>query len=149
MPKADTTRVPGRYGQDEIAANHLEAWPNSFADRDYVVHLEIPEFTCLCPQSAFPDFAAITVDYAPDQSIVELKSLKLYINGFRDRAISHEGAANTIRDDLVGLLAPRWLRVVGEFNVRGNIKTTVTTEFAAEGYSGPRPAYQRPTFLGI
>lgn len=141
--------MPGRYGQDEIAANHLEAWPNSHPQRDYVVHFEIPEFTCLCPRSGFPDFATIVIDYVPGPSVVELKSLKLYINAYRDRAISHEGAANTILDDLVTTLQPRWMRVVGEFNVRGNIKTVVTAEHAAPDYTGPRPAYQRPSFLGI
>ncbi len=113
------------------------------------MHFEIPEFTCLCPRSGFPDFATIVIDYAPGTSVVELKSLKLYINAYRNRAISHEGATNTILDDLVALLAPRWLRVVGEFNVRGNIKTVVTVEHATPEYQGPRPAYQRPTFGGI
>jgi 7-cyano-7-deazaguanine reductase len=129
--------------------NQLAAWPNSHADRDYIVHFEIPEFTCLCPRSGFPDFATIVIDYAPGPSVVELKSLKLYINAYRDRAISHEGAANTILDDLAALLQPRWLRVVGEFNVRGNIKTVVTVEHAAPDYAGPRPVYQRPAFQGI
>jgi 7-cyano-7-deazaguanine reductase len=81
--------------------------------------------------------------------VVELKSLKLYINGFRDRGVSHEGATNEILDDLVRVLEPRWMRVVGEFNVRGNIKTTITAEHAQPDYSGPRPAYQRPSFTGI
>ena len=113
------------------------------------MHFEIPEFTCLCPRSGFPDFATITIDYAPGPSVVELKSLKLYINAYRNRAISHESAANTILDDLLALLHPKWMRVVGEFNVRGNIKTVVTVEEAAPDYQGPRPAYQRPTFMGM
>ena len=142
-------RTPGTYGQEEIAHNHLEAWPSPRPERDYVVHFEIPEFTCLCPRSGYPDFATIVVDYVPDQQVVELKSLKLYINGYRDRAISHEGAANTILDDLLALLAPRWMRVVAEFNVRGNIKTTVFAEHAQPEYRGPQPAYQRPSFSGI
>jgi 7-cyano-7-deazaguanine reductase len=141
--------VPGRYGQDEIAANELEAWPNGHPGRDYIVHFEIPEFTCLCPRSGFPDFATIVIDYAPGPSVVELKSLKLYINAYRNRAISHEGAANTILDDLLALLQPKWMRVVGEFKVRGNIKTVITAEHAAPDYAGPRPAYQRPAFMGI
>ena len=149
MPEETPPRVPGRYGQEEIAANHLESWPNSHPDRDYVVHFEIPEFTCLCPRSGFPDFATIVVDYVPGPSVVELKSLKLYINGYRNQAISHEGSVNTILDDLVKLLSPRWMRVVGEFNVRGNIKTVVTVEQSEPEYTGPRPAYQRPTFTGI
>src|SRR5690348_3973987 len=143
------TRTPGRYGQDEIARNELEPWPNSNPERDYVIHFEIPEFTCLCPRSGYPDFATIVIDYVPEATVVELKSLKLYINGYRDRQISHESATNTILDDLVRMLQPRWMRVVAEFNVRGNIKTTIFAEHVASGYSGTRPAYQRPTFSGI
>jgi 7-cyano-7-deazaguanine reductase len=142
-------RIPGRYGQDEIAASHLEPWPNPFTERDYVVHFEIPEFTCLCPRSGFPDFATIVIDYVPDQSIVELKSLKLYINNFRNQALSHEGATNIIYGDLLDLLQPRWMRVVGEFNVRGNIKTVVTVETPSPDYQGPRPIYRQPAFHGI
>ncbi len=141
--------MPGRYGHDEIAANKLEAWPNAHPQRDYVVHFEIPEFTCLCPRSGFPDFATIVIDSAPGPLVVELKSLKLYINGYRNRAISHESTANTILDDLLALLQPRWMRVVGEFNVRGNIKTVVTVEHALPDYHGPRPVYQRPSFTWI
>lgn len=148
---ADTARqrTPGIYGQTEIEASELEAWPNPRAERDYVIHFEIPEFTCLCPRSGFPDFATIVIDYVPDESVLELKSLKLYINKYRNRALSHEAATNDILDDLLLVLAPRWMRVVAEFNVRGNIKTTVFAEHARDGYQGPRPAYQRPTFFGI
>ncbi len=73
-------RTPGRYGIDEIETSQLEGWPNSHAERDYVVHLEIPEFTCLCPRSGFPDFATISIDYVPDQQIVELKSLQAQVS---------------------------------------------------------------------
>jgi 7-cyano-7-deazaguanine reductase len=142
-------RTPGVYGREEIAENHLEPWPNPRVERDYVIHFEIPEFTCLCPRSGYPDFATIVIDYVPGPSVVELKSLKLYINSYRDRAVSHEGATNDILDDLVGTLSPRWMRVVAEFNVRGNIKTVVTAEHAASDYGGPRPVYQRPSFNGI
>lgn len=142
-------RVPGVYGREEIAENQLEPWPNPKLERDYVVHFEIPEFTCVCPRSGFPDFATIVIDYAPGPMVVELKSLKLYINGYRDRAISHEGATNQILDDLLATLSPKWMRVVAEFNVRGNIKTTVSAERAEPGYTGPRPAYQPPTFRGF
>jgi 7-cyano-7-deazaguanine reductase len=146
---SDKRRNSRPYGQVEIERNSLETWPNAHADRDYVVHFEIPEFTCLCPRSGYPDFATLVVDYVPDQQVVELRSLKLYINGYRDRQFSHEAATNTIADDLARLLEPRWLRVVAEFNVRGNIKTTVTVEHAAPGYAGARPDYRRPTFSGI
>lgn len=143
------SRTPGIYGREEIAENRLEPWPNPRVGRDYNIHFEIPEFTCLCPRSGYPDFATIVVDYVPGPSVVELKSLKLYINGYRDRALSHEAATNDILDDLVNTLSPRWMRVVAEFNVRGNIKTVVTAEHAAPDYSGPRPTYQRPSFSGI
>src|SRR5579885_3665044 len=81
---SDQQRIPGRYGFDEIKANRLEPWPNPNQERDYVIHFEIPEFTCLCPRSGFPDFATIIIDYVPGPLVVELKSLKLYINGYRD-----------------------------------------------------------------
>ena len=136
-------RIPGRYGFDEIEANRLEPWPNPHPDRDYVTHLEIPEFTCLCPRSGFPDFATIIVDYVPDQQVIELKSLKLYINNFRNRQISHESATNTILNDLFAAISPRWMRVVGDFTVRGNIKTVIFTEAAQPTYGGPRPDYRR------
>lgn len=136
-------RTPVRYGIEEIESSQLETWPNSNPERDYVTHFEIPEFTCLCPRSGFPDFATIVIDYVPDQSVVELKSLKLYINRFRNRQISHEAATNLILDELVALLEPRWMRVVGDFTVRGNIKTIVFAEHSAPGYQGPRPEYRR------
>ncbi len=136
-------RIPGRYGSDEIEESQLEIWPNAHAERDYIIHLEIPEFTCLCPRSGFPDFATITVDYVPDQQVVELKSLKLYINKYRNRQISHEAATNTILNDLVALLSPRWLRVVADFTVRGNIKTIIFAEHSTSEYQGPHPEYRR------
>ncbi|TMD68945.1 MAG: NADPH-dependent 7-cyano-7-deazaguanine reductase QueF [Chloroflexi bacterium] len=136
-------RTPGRYGIDEIEANRLERWSNAHPERDYVVHLELPEFTCLCPRSGFPDFATITIDYMPDQHLVELKSLKLYINSYRNRQISHEAAANTILNELIALLSPRWMRVVADFTVRGNIKTIIFAEHTTPDYQGSRPEYRR------
>ena len=135
--------IPGRYGIDEIEASQLEIWPNSNPERDYIVHMEIPEFTCLCPRSGFPDFATITIDYVPDQHVVELKSLKLYINKYRNQQISHEAATNTILNDLISLLSPRWMRVVADFSVRGNIKTIIFAEHTAPDYQGSRPEYRR------
>lgn len=124
-----------KYGARMIAESTLEAVPNPNPERDYEIDLSIPEFTCLCPRSNFPDFATIRVHYIPDQSIVELKSLKLYINKFRDRELFHEQAVNRILDDLVTLIQPRSMEVVGDFNVRGNIKTVVTARHVAPGYS--------------
>src|SRR5665647_788265 len=116
------------YGTAAIRENNLEPWPNPNPERPYLVSFDIPEFTCLCPRSGFPDFALIKIRYQPAEWIVELRSLKLYINGYRDRHISHEAAANQILDDLVTLLQPRWMRVTADFSVRGNIKTVVRAE---------------------
>src|SRR2546425_9789627 len=125
------TRIPGRYGMDEIEAGKLVAWPHPAPERLYITPTEVPQVTCLCPQSGFPDFATITIDYAPASTVVELKSLKLYINKYRNRQISHEGATNTILSDLVALLSPHWMRVVADFTVRGNIKTMIFAEHAS------------------
>jgi 7-cyano-7-deazaguanine reductase len=143
MDNPTHNRVPGKYGTEEIESSQLEAWPNSNPERDYIAHFEIPEFTCLCPRSGFPDFATIIIDYVPDQVVVELKSLKLYINKYRNRQISHESATNTILDDLATLLSPRWMRVVADFTVRGNIKTIIFAEHSSPEYRGPRPEYRR------
>jgi 7-cyano-7-deazaguanine reductase len=124
-----------KYGTKLIAESKLEAVPNDYPQRDYEIDFAIPEFTCLAPDSGFPDFATIRVHYIPDQRLVELKSLKLYINKFRDQEMFHETAVNRILDDLVALLEPRYLEVVGDFNVRGNIKTVVTARHAQSGYS--------------
>jgi 7-cyano-7-deazaguanine reductase len=118
-----------------IAESALEAVPNPNPERDYEIDLSIPEFTCLCPRSNFPDFATMRIHYIPDQSIVELKSLKLYINQFRDQELFHEQTVNRILDDLVALVQPRFMEVVGDFNVRGNIKTVVTARHVAVGFS--------------
>jgi 7-cyano-7-deazaguanine reductase len=116
------------YGTAAIRDSQLERWPDPSPGRPYLISFDIPEFTCLCPRSGYPDFALIKVRYQPCDWIVELKSLKLYINGYRDRPISHEAAANQILDDLVSLLQPRWMRVTADFSVRGNIKTVVRVE---------------------
>ncbi len=123
-----------KYGAKMIAESSLQAVPNDKPERDYEIDFTIPEFTCLAPDSGFPDFATIRIRYIPDQKLVELKSLKLYINKFRDREIFHEAAVNRILDDLVTLLDPRFMEVVGDFNVRGNIKTVVTARHAQQGY---------------
>ncbi len=114
-----------KYGTRAIKQAKLEVWPNPNPDRDYVIDISFPEFTCLCPRSGYPDFATIRVTYTPDKKIVELKSLKLYLNGFRDRGVSHEEVTNEIFDALKKDLKPRTLDVVGDFNVRGNVKTVI------------------------
>ncbi len=119
-----------KYGQKAIREARLEAWENPEKERDYTISLTIPEFTCLCPRSGFPDFATFQINYIPDQKIVELKSLKLYINTYRNIPISHEAATNKVLDDLVRLLDPRWIEVSADFNVRGNIKSVITATFS-------------------
>lgn len=114
-----------KYGKKAISKAKLKRWPNPYPDRDYTVNIDFSEFTCLCPRSGYPDFATIRFEYVPDKYIVELKSLKLYLNRFRDQNISHESVTNLIFDDLKKLLKPRQLEVTGDFNPRGNVKTVI------------------------
>ena len=114
-----------RYGEKAIKRAKLEAWKNPSAERDYEIKISFPEFTCLCPRSGYPDFAVILITYVPDKKIVELKSLKLYLNSFRDVHVSHEEAINRIYSELERKLRPRFLEVTGDFNPRGNVKTAV------------------------
>lgn len=113
------------YGEKAIKEAKLEAWDNPYPDRNYRIEISFPEFTCLCPRSGYPDFATIRISYIPDKKIVELKSLKLYLNSYRDKYISHEAVTNKIYDDLYNLLKPRALEVIGDFNPRGNVKTII------------------------
>jgi 7-cyano-7-deazaguanine reductase len=114
-----------KYGEKSVKKARLEIWKNPFPGRDYEINITFPEFTCLCPRSGYPDFASIAINYIPDEKIVELKSLKLYLNSFRNSHISHEEATNVIYSDLSKKLKPRRLEVVGDFNPRGNVKTVV------------------------
>jgi 7-cyano-7-deazaguanine reductase len=114
-----------KYGEKAIEETKLEAWPNPAPDRDYSIEISYPEFTCICPRSGYPDFATIRIVYTPGKKIVELRSVKLYLNSFRDQPISHEAATNKIFDDLKKLLNPKKMEVVGDFNVRGNVKTVI------------------------
>ena len=106
-------------------SRQLETFPNPAPERDYEIRFEAPEFTCVCPKTGQPDFATIRIHYVPDANCVELKSLKLYLWSFRDEGHFHEAVTNQILDDLVGLLSPRRMTVVGDFYVRGGIKTVV------------------------
>ncbi len=107
----------------------LEVFPNHHPERDYTVTLATSEFSCLCPMTGQPDFAKITIRYIPDKSIVESKSLKLYLASFRNEGVFHEHATNVILDDLVRAMAPRWCKVSAEFAVRGGIAITVDAEY--------------------
>jgi 7-cyano-7-deazaguanine reductase len=115
-----------KYGKKAIIEAEVEIWDNPSPERDYEIGITFPEFTCLCPRSGYPDFASITITYVPAARIVELKSLKLYLNSFRDASVSHEAATNLIYATLHDRLRPRFLEVVGDFNPRGNVKTVVT-----------------------
>jgi 7-cyano-7-deazaguanine reductase len=114
-----------KYGEKAIKKIRLEIWENPYPERDYEINISFPEFTCLCPRSGYPDFAAIKIKYIPDKKIVELKSLKLFLNSFRDIYISHEEVTNKIYSELEKKLKPRFLEVIGDFNPRGNVKTIV------------------------
>ena len=103
----------------------LETFDNPQPERDYTVRIRVPEFTCLCPRSGYPDFATVEIRYTPDRKILELKSLKLFLNSFRMVYISHEDAVNRIFSELKKKLIPRFLEVTGDFNPRGNVKTVV------------------------
>ena len=115
----------------------LESFPNPSPRRDYLIRMQIPEFTCLCPRTGQPDFATLFLDYVPDRKCVELKSLKLYIGSFRNEGDFHEAVTNRICDDLVKLLSPRFLRLIARFFVRGGIFTSVVAEHRKKGW---RPA---------
>ncbi len=114
-----------RYGEKAIKTARLELWDNPCSEKDYEINISFSEFTCLCPRSGYPDFATIAIKYVPDRKIVELKSLKLYLNSFRNMRISHEEATNKIYSELEKKLKPRFLEVTGDFNPRGNVKTVI------------------------
>ena len=139
QPAKVAKRKIALYGRRLIATATLETVPNTSLNRDYEVSFTIPEFTCICPRSGFPDFATIRIRYIPDQLLVELKSLKLYINRFRDVQVFHEAVVNRILDDFVKAADPKWIEIIGDFNVRGNIKTVVTaTQTRERGGAGRR-----------
>lgn len=112
----------------------LETFANPNPERDFQIHLQIPEFTCLCPLTGQPDFATLTLDYVPDKKCVELKSLKLYIWSYRNEGAFHEKVTNTILDDLVKAIAPRYMRLVAKWYVRGGIYTNVVVEHRKKGW---------------
>ena len=115
-----------KLGNTAAPSKELESFPNPAPQRDFEIAFDCPEFTCLCPVTGQPDFATIRISYTPDARCVELKSLKLYLWSFRNEGHFHEAVTNRICDDLVRLLAPRKLTVIGDFMVRGGIHTVVT-----------------------
>jgi 7-cyano-7-deazaguanine reductase len=117
----------------------LETFANPAPERDYTIRMTIPEFSCLCPKTGQPDFATLTLEYVPAERCVELKSLKLYIWSFRSRGAFHEAVTNEILGDLVAATAPRFMRLLAEFNVRGGISTSVVAQHRQPGWTAAAP----------
>ncbi len=115
-----------KYGERAIANGELITFPNPRVGRRYDIDITLPEFTCKCPFSGYPDFATIHITYCPDERVVELKALKLYINSYRDRYISHEEAVHEILDDFVAAADPLEIKIKGDFSPRGNVHTVIT-----------------------
>ena len=120
-----------KYGEEEIANFDINKeenyWQNEHT-KDYNIDIELPELMCRCPRSGYPDFATIKLSYTPDQKVVELKALKLYINSFINRYISHENSANEIYDTLFNKLQPKKMKLIADFNPRGNVHTVITID---------------------
>ncbi|GAB4230807.1 MAG: preQ(1) synthase [Elainellaceae cyanobacterium] len=114
-----------KYGERNIAGGELTTFPNPRIGRRYTIDVTLPEFTCKCPFSGYPDFATISIQYVPNQKVVELKALKLYINSYRDRYISHEESVNQILDDFVTACDPLEATIKGDFAPRGNVHTVI------------------------
>jgi 7-cyano-7-deazaguanine reductase len=123
------------------SSKKLETFPNPKPERDFAIHMQIPEFTCLCPKTGQPDFATLYLDYVADKACVELKSLKLYIWSFRNEGKFHEAVTNEILDELVRATSPRFMRLTARFYVRGGIFTTVVAEHRKKGWT-PAPAVE-------
>jgi 7-cyano-7-deazaguanine reductase len=124
LPKVDARIFP-------MSSSTLETFPNPRPERDYEIAIDCPEFTSVCPKTGLPDFGTIRITYVPDRACVELKSLKYYLVEFRNRGIFYESVTNQILDDLVALVHPRRMTVVGDFSVRGGIKTSVTATYTS------------------
>ena len=125
IKKEEDTKEEIMYGEREIEGGSLICFPNPNIDRDYEISIDFPEFTCKCPFSGYPDFANLKLIYQPNKNIIELKSIKLYLNSFRDKKISHEEVTNQIIDDLVLASNPSWMQLEADFNPRGNVHTII------------------------
>ena len=125
--------------REEMNLYPLDTFPYDYAGREIRVRFELPEFTCVCPFSDFPDFATFRLEYVPNERCVELKSLKLYVNSFRDVKIFHEHVVNVILEDFVAACDPLAAEIEGDFNVRGNIKTVVRARYEKQKAEGGRP----------
>lgn len=124
-------------------SKNLETFDNPNPERDYTIRIRIPEFTCLCPKTGQPDFATLYLDYVPDQKCIELKALKMYIWSFREEGAFHEAVTNRMLQDFVEACKPRFMRLTGEFAVRGGIYTNVVVEHQDPSWT-PKPVVQLP-----
>jgi len=120
-------------------SKQLEVFDNPQPDKDYTIRIRMPEFTCLCPKTGQPDFATLNLEYVPDMSCIELKSLKIYIWSFRDEGAFHEAVSNQMLSDMVAACQPRFMRLTAEFGVRGGIYTTVVAEHKKAGWQSQPP----------
>jgi 7-cyano-7-deazaguanine reductase len=118
-----------KYGEEAISEVSLTTFPNPRVGRNYNVQITLPEFTCKCPFSGYPDFGTIYITYVPDRLLVELKAIKLYINSYRDRYISHEESVNQILDDFIAASDPSHVHIKGDFYPRGNVHTVVEINY--------------------
>ncbi|AXX85811.1 7-cyano-7-deazaguanine reductase [Malaciobacter marinus] len=122
-----------KYGEKEIVEfdinNEEHYWPNK-NEKNYIINIELPEFMAKCPRSGYPDFATIKLQYTPNKKVIELKALKIYINTFIYREVSHENSANEIFDTLYEKLEPKWMKVVADFKPRGNVHTVIEIDSA-------------------
>ncbi|MCG6970876.1 MAG: preQ(1) synthase [Gammaproteobacteria bacterium] len=124
-------------------SKNLETFINPNPERDYTIRIEVPEFTCLCPKTGQPDFANFVIEYVPNELCIELKSLKLYMWSFRDEGAFHEAVSNHILNDLINACAPRYMRLTGDFNVRGGIYTSVVVDHRDPNWQ-PQPPVELP-----
>ena len=125
IKKKENTKKEIMYGEREIENGTLICFPNPNLNRDYEISIDFPEFTCKCPFSGYPDFATLSIIYQPNKKVIELKAIKLYLNNFREKKISHEEVSNQIIDDLVEASAPKWVQLKADFNPRGNVHTVI------------------------
>jgi 7-cyano-7-deazaguanine reductase len=126
----------------KLKTPRIEVWENQYPDKAYVISLDVPEFTCICPKTGLPDFAGIKIEYSPRKSCIELKSFKMYTIFFRDIGIFHEHLVNRMLEDLVRASKPRWVKITGVFNPRGGITTTVSSEYQESGLKSQQVSHR-------
>ena len=147
LPKARPTQREKPAAPPSAPSKALQVFPNPQPARDYVIRFDVPEFTCLCPLTGQPDFARFEIEIVADKLCVELKSLKNYLWSYRNEGAFHEKVTNTIVDDIVQAIAPRFVRIHADWFVRGGIRTFVTAEHRKKGWQ-PAPRVELPGSMG-